>query len=209
MLNLRMRCIALAALAASQVVSTAAVADCPYGVLEITAAPEVNVDANGMHVLRWKGQSLMHGPISVWDVDVQVMLEKNAFTATYSVQNNSRLARQKTRVYFYFENPALEKPEEAGFVSAGLLGSTGDPGELGALASECRLYKHSNYPSSSFGDSTSRHSLKPGLTESAAINGELRIRGTAQGLTEVAQQLASSPPTLKVLISAKEARDRR
>lgn len=206
MLNVRSKSLAL--VVAAHLISQPALAECPYGVLEITAAPEVNVDESGVHVLRWNGQSLMHGPISVWGLDVQVMLEKSAFTATYSVQNNSRFARQKLRLYFYFENPTIETPE-AEFVSAGLLGATGDPGELGALASECRLYKHSNYPSPSFGDFTSRHSLKPGLTENVDVSGELKIRGTAQQLNDVAQQLAARPPTLKVLISAKEARDRR
>lgn len=204
-----MRASAFVSIALSQFVAGGALADCPYTVLETRAAPEVSVDEDGTHVLRWTGQSLVYGPISVWDLDVQVKLEEQVFTATYSVANGSRWARQKTRVYLFFESPLLDSSSGEAFVSAGLLGGAGSPGELGALSSNCRLYDRTNYPSRSFGDFTSRHTLPPGLTDNADVRGALRIRGGAEALDEVAQLLASSAPKLKVLISAKEARDRR
>jgi hypothetical protein len=182
-------------------------AACPFAVLE-TEVPNVSRDEAGMHILHWKGVSLSYGPISVFNVDVKVILEKGTFSASYSVTNNSRWARQKTRVYLYFGTPTFSAAEDSSSVSAGLLGTTGSPGELGGLTPECRLYERTNYPSKSFGDVTSRHSLKPGLTENAVVEGSLKLRGARELMNEAAETLALNPPKLSVMISAQEARER-
>lgn len=188
--------------------STRSFADCPYAVVEIEVAPNVIVDEDGAHVVRWKGQSFIYDPISVLDLDVQVVMEKQAFTAAYTIQNDSQRTGQSTRMYIYLENPTVDRSTEAGFVSAGLLAGTGPAGELGRLPSKCQLYENTAFPSKSFGDFTSRHSLKPRSTENANVRGTLKIRGNGAALTEIAQHLASNPPKLKMLIWAKEARER-
>jgi len=190
-------------------VSARAAADCPYSVVEIEAAPQATIDPAGAHVLHWKGQSFIYDPVSILDLDVQVIVEKRAFTATYTITNDSQRTGQSARVYLYFENPLGEKSAHEGFVSAGLLGGTGPAGELGRLASECRLYKHTRFPSESFGDFTARHSLKQASTEKANVQGTLRIRGAEKALTDVAQTFASHPPKLKMFIYVQEARERR
>jgi hypothetical protein len=194
--------------AAMLALSAQAFADCPYAVVEIEVAPNVIVDDAGAHVLRWKGQSFIYDPISVLDLDVQVVMEQQAFTATYTIRNDSQRIGQSTRMYIYFENPLLDQSTDEGFVSAGLLGGTGPAGELGRLPSQCQLYKNGSFPSKSFGDFTSRHSLKPRSTENANVRGTLKIRGNGAGLTEIARQFASNPPKLKMLIWAEEARAR-
>lgn len=190
------------------VLSAQALADCPYAVVEIEVAPNVIVDDDGAHVLRWKGQSFIYDPITVLDLDVQVAIEKQAFTATYTIRNDSQRTGQSTRMYLYLENPTLDHSADEGFVSAGLLGGTGAAGELGRLPSKCQLYDSTSFPSKSFGDFTSRHSLKPRSTENATVQGTLKIRGSEAALSEVAQHFASHPPRLKMLIWAKEARER-
>lgn len=194
--------------AAMLVLSARAFADCPYAVVEIEVAPSVIVDEGGAHVLSWKGQSFIYDPISVLDLDVQVIVEKQAFTATYTIRNDSQRTGQSTRMYVYFENPMRDGSTEAGFVSAGLLGGTGPAGELGRLPSRCQLYENTSFPSKSFGDFTSRHSLKPRSAENANVQGTLKIRGDGAALSEIVQHLASNPPKLKMLIWAKEARER-
>lgn len=187
--------------------SARAFAECPYAVVEIEVAPSVSVDEGGAHVLRWKGQSFIYDPISVLDLDVQVVMEKQAFTATYTIRNDSQRAGQSTRMYIYFENPMLDLSTDEKFVSAGLLGGTGPAGELGRLPFQCQLYKNTSFPSKSFGDFTSRHSLKPRATENASAQGTLKIRGNEQALTEIARHSDSNPPKLKMLIWAKDARE--
>lgn len=200
---------ALAHMAAAMLaISTRAFADCPYAVVEIEVAPNVIVNDDGAHALRWKGQSFLYDPISVLDLDVQVVMEKQAFTATYTIRNDSRRMGQSTRMYIYFENPVPNQPTDEGFVSAGLLGGTGPAGELGRLPPQCQLYKNTNFPSKSFGDFTSRHSLKPGSAQNANVQGTLKIRGNEAALTEAALHFASNPPKLKMLIWAEEARER-
>lgn len=188
--------------------SARAFAECPYAVVEIEVAPQITADEDGAHVLRWKGQSFIYDPISVLDLDVQVAVEKQAFTTSYTIRNDSPRTGQSTRMYLYFENPLLDRSTHEGFVSAGLLGGTGPAGELGRLPSQCQLYKNTRFPSKSFGDFTSRHSLKPRSTENANIQGTLKIRGNEAALPEVAQHFASNPPKLKMLIWAEQARER-
>ena len=183
-----------------------AAADCPYAVVEIEVAADMIVDEDGAHVLRWKGQSFIYDPISVLDLDVQVIMEKQAFTAAYTIRNDSQRMGQSTRMYLYLENPMLDQSTDEGFVSAGLLGGTGPAGELGRLPSQCQLYKNTKFPSKSFGDFTSRHDLKARSTENATVQGTLKIRGNSQALTEIAQHFASHPPKLKMLIWATDAR---
>lgn len=188
--------------------STRAFADCPYAVVEIEVVPNMIVDADGAHVVRWKGQSFIYDPISVLDLDVQVVMEKQAFTAAYVIRNDSQRMGQSTRMYIYLENPTLDRSTDDGFVSAGLLGGTGPAGELGRLPSKCQLYENTSFPSKGFGDFTSRHNLKPRSTENANVRGTLKIRGNGAALSEFAQQFASHPPKLKMLIWATEARQR-
>lgn len=111
-------------------------------------------------------------------------------------------------MYIYLENPIPAPSTDETFVSAGLLGGTGPAGELGRLLSRCQLYENTSFPSKGFGDFTSRHSLKPRSTENANVQGTLKIRGNEAALPEVAQRFASNPPRLKMLIWAKEARER-
>jgi hypothetical protein len=203
-----MRVLALMAMA-MLALSARAVADCPYAVVEIDMAPSVIVDESGAHVLRWQGPSFIYDPITVMDLDVQVVMEKQSFTAAYTIRNDSPRMGQSTRMYIYFENPTLEAPTDEEFVSAGLLGGTGPAGELGRLPSQCQMYKNTSYPSKSFGDFTSRHSLKPRSTENANVQGALKIRGNGESLAEITQHLASHPPKLKMLIWAEEARERK
>jgi hypothetical protein len=146
-----MRVLALMAVA-MLALSVRAVADCPYAVVEIDMAPSVIVDESGAHVLRWQGPSFIYDPITVMDLDVQVVMEKQSFTAAYT----------RTRAT----------------------------------------------PSKSFGDFTSRHSLKPRSTQNANVQGALKIRGNGKALAEITQHLASHPPKLKMLIWAAEARER-
>lgn len=188
--------------------SARAFADCPYAVVEIEVAPSVVVDADGAHVLRWKGQSFIYDPISVMDLDVQVIMEKQTFTTTYTIRNDSSRIGQSTRMYIYFENPVPGQSTQQGFVSAGLLGGTGPAGDLGGLPSQCQPYKNTSFPSKSLGDFTSRHSLKPRSTENANVQGTLKIRGDDAALAEIAQQAVANPPKLKMLIWAKGARER-
>jgi len=194
--------------AAMLALSAQAFADCPYAVIEIDMAPTVIVDEGGAHVLRWQGPSFIYEPISVMDLDVQVVMEKQTFTAAYTIRNDSQRTGQSTRMYLYFTNPTLEQSTDEGFVSAGLLGGTGPAGELGRLPSQCLLYKNTSYPSKSFGDFTARHSLKPRSTENATVQGTLKIRGNEAALTEFAQHIASNSPKLKLLIWADDARER-
>lgn len=203
-----MRILAHMAVAAMLALSAQAFADCPYAVVDIDVAPTMIVDDGGAHVLQWKGSSFIYDPISVLDLDVQVVMETQAFTAAYTIRNDSQRMGQDTRMYIYFENPTLEPSTDKSFVSAGLLGGTGPAGELGRLPSQCQLYKNTSYPSQSFGDFTSRHNLKPRSTENATVRGTLKIRGNGEALTEIAQHVASSPPKLKMLIWASEARER-
>ena len=199
---MRMRVSVMVVALAAFLIWMPAAADCPYVILESTVQPEVSVGENGHRVLRWRGLSFMYGPVSLWDLEVQVMLDRAEFVATYSVKNESRWARQKARVYFYVDStPALQANA---FVSAGLLADTADPGELGSMSSKCRLYERTNFPSPSFRDFTSRHNLKPGLIENANVRGGLRVRGSLDGLGNA----ASGPMRLKLLIAVKEARDR-
>lgn len=188
--------------------SARAVADCPYAVVEIDMAPNVTVDESGAHIVRWQGPSFIYDPITVMDLDVQVVMEKQAFTAAYTIRNDSPRMGQSTRMYIYFESPTLDPSTDEKFVSAGLLGGTGPAGELGRLPSQCQLYKTTSYPSKSFGDFTSRHNLKPRSAENANVQGTLKIRGNGEALTAVAQDLVSHPPKLKMLIWAEEARER-
>lgn len=203
-----MRTLAHMVAATMLALSAQAFADCPYAVVDIEVAPSVSVDEGGAHVFRWKGQSFIYDPISVLDLDVQVVMEKQAFTAAYTIRNDSQRTGQSTRMYLFFENPKPEQSTDERFVSAGLLGGTGPAGELGGLPSQCQLYKHTNFPSKSFGDFTSRHSLKPGSTENANVRGTLKIRGNGEALAEVTQHFATDPPKLKMLIWAKETRER-
>lgn len=169
--------------------------------VDATPAAQVTVNDNGARVLQWQAPPLVYGPLTVSDLEVQVDLAAGAFVATYSVTNDSPRARQKAYLYLYFESPS---PDAEGFVSAGLLGKEDSPGQLGALPSRCRLYDRTHFPSASFRDMTSRHSLRPGLSEDAEVRGTLRIRGNAGSLDRAAELLAANPPRLRALISVKE-----
>lgn len=191
--------------AAMLAISARAFADCPYAVVEIEVAPSVIVDEDGAHVFRWKGQSVIYDPISVLDLDVQVAMEKQAFTASYTIMNDSRRTRQLARMYIYLENPTLDQSTDEGFVSVGLLGGTGPAGELARLTSRCQLYENTNFPSTSFRDFTSRHDLKPRSTENATVRGTLKIRSNGAALTESARHFSSNPPKLKMFIWTRKA----
>ena len=188
--------IALAMLA----LSAPTFADCPYAVVEIEVAPSVTVDEDGSHVFRWKGQSVIYEPITVTDLDVQVALEKQTFTAAYAIMNESRRTKQLARMYIYLENPTVDQSTDKGFVSAGLLGGTGPAGDLARVTSKCQLYENTSFPSKSFRDFTSLHSLKPRSTENATVQGTLKIRGNGAALTEGARSLGLNPPRLKMFI---------